>query len=151
MITYMYDELFYHFEEKEYDVLVHGCNCFCEMSSGFARHVRLLYPNICEIDANTPKGDIAKLGTISYGTTEHGVIVNMYTQFKGGENFDIDAFTKSMQLVSDNFTNKKIVMPKVGCGIGGGTWEEIEKVLNEKFNHLDITVHDFLPRNYSLY
>lgn len=151
MIKIIKSELFIHFEEKLYDVLLHGCNCMCDMDDGFARHVRLLYPNVYQADQDTPKADAMKLGRLSYAETEHGTIVNMYTQFHGGENFDIKAFEKCMERVEIMFKDKRICMPKIGCGIGGAVWEDIEKVLNEKFPNLDITVFDFLPRNNQLY
>lgn len=151
MLKYIKAELFMQFEECIYDVLLHGCNCFCDMDSGFARHVRLLYPNVYHADCETEKGNIDKLGTYSYANTEHGIIVNMYTQYHGGENFDINAFKNAMNIISKDYKNRKICMPKIGTGIGGGNWLDIEKILKDDFSYLDITVFDYTPRNNQLY
>lgn len=35
-----------------------------------------------------------------------------------------------------------IHMPRIGCGLAGGKWEEVEKVINEAMPDLEVTVYD---------
>lgn len=33
-------------------------------------------------------------------------------------------------------------MPRIGCGIGGGSWPEVEKIVAEELEGIDVTVYD---------
>lgn len=72
-------------EQGKFDVVVHGCNCFCTMGKGIAKEVKTRYPWVYEVDLKTHKGDSDKLGTFSEGgvisKTGEFVIINAYTQF----------------------------------------------------------------------
>lgn len=42
------------------------------------------------------------------------------------------------------FPNASIHMPRIGCGLAGGKWEEVEKIINETFDEqVIINVYDF--------
>lgn len=144
-------DLFLDFEQNKYDGLIHGCNCFTDMQNGFARHVRLLYPEAYQADKNTIKGDKSKLGDYSFYESENGFILNIYSQFHGGTNFDLDAYINALKKINEDFKNKHFCMPKIGCGIGGSEWYIVEKATNEILKDVNITVYDFTPSNNSLY
>lgn len=144
-------ELFQYFEQNHYNGLIHGCNCFCDMAAGFARHVRLLYPDAKAADDMTAVGDINKLGTYSFANTDNGIVINAYTQFEGGPNFDIDAYRKCLIEINKQYAGQSFCIPKIGCGIGGASWEDVERVTNEVTPDITITVFDFQPVNNSLY
>ncbi len=38
--------------------------------------------------------------------------------------------------------NASVHMPRIGCGLAGGTWEQVEPLINEKLAGLDVTVYD---------
>ncbi len=40
-------------QDKEFDVIIHGCNCQCEMSAGIARAIRNTFPEAYEADLKT--------------------------------------------------------------------------------------------------
>lgn len=92
--------------EGEFDVIVHGCNCFCTQKSGIAKQmVETFHTNddfLFEKENDYYKGDINKLGTIDYAIyslytnkmvsnrgyhelyskdSKHFHVVNAYTQF----------------------------------------------------------------------
>ena len=52
--------------DKRFDVIIHGCNCMCEMGAGIAKVIRSRFPEAYEADLKTEKGSRDKLGTISY-------------------------------------------------------------------------------------
>ena len=56
-------------------------------------------------------------------------VINAYTQYQGGANFYMAAFIKILKKLNVNMKGMVIGIPKVGCGIGGGNWEEVEEVL----------------------
>jgi len=71
--------------DKKFDVIIHGCNCFCTMGAGIARSIKTEFPEAYKADCLTTRGDHHKLGTISTITVirdEHEItIVNAYAQF----------------------------------------------------------------------
>ena len=42
-----------------------------------------------------------------------------------------------------NLLNASVHMPRMGCGLAGGKWEEIEKIINEELCGIQVTVYDF--------
>jgi O-acetyl-ADP-ribose deacetylase (regulator of RNase III) len=51
------------------------------------------------------------------------------------------------RLNSPAFKNKlvELHMPRIGCGLGGGTWDKIEAILNKAFAGTDIAVFVYDP------
>lgn len=43
-------------EQGEFDVVVHGCNCFCTMGKGIAKEVKTRYPWVYGADLKTHRG-----------------------------------------------------------------------------------------------
>jgi type IV secretory pathway TrbL component len=54
----------------EFDVIVHGCNCFCTMGAGIAKTIKQVFPAAYQADLATTAGDQAKLGTYSAAQVE---------------------------------------------------------------------------------
>ena len=42
--------------DDHFDVIIHGCNCFCTMGAGIAASIRLEFPEALSADADTKKG-----------------------------------------------------------------------------------------------
>ena len=73
--------------KKQFDVIVHGANCFNTMGAGIAGQIARKYPQAYKADADfeIPVGSINRLGTFSYTSIEKkGVIINAYTQYRTG-------------------------------------------------------------------
>ena len=97
--------------DARFDVIVHGCNCQCAMGKGIALSIKQQFPEAYDADLRTPKGDRAKLGTISTAEIERPpalfTVVNAYTQFHWrGEGVlaDYDAIRSAFRLVGQRFT-----------------------------------------------
>lgn len=139
---------------NKYQAFIHGANCQTTMNSGVAKVVKEKIPTLYDEDISYSRkvsSSSEKLGTISYiGLDSENVIVNnepdkiavnLYTQlFYGTEkrHFNYGAFTSSLGRAiniiqyngcSDNNDNVNIVMPMVGCGLGGGDWNIVEEIL----------------------
>ena len=69
----------------EFDVIVHGCNCFCTMGAGIALVIKSTFPDAYQADLKTSKGDRSKLGSYSTATVQNKgnqlTVVNAYTQY----------------------------------------------------------------------
>lgn len=136
-----------------------------KMNSGVAKAIREEFPyawqRYDEFMKNYNMKDIIKLGhVIIAGSFEIKLIGNLMTQeFYGrdGKRYaSLEAIEKSLDLFTDTAINKwelgfhedigdrAIAIPKIGCGLGGLTWEEVcpivEKI-SEKYS-IDFVVYD---------
>ncbi len=120
----------------EFDVIVHGCNCFCTMGAGIAKTIKQKFPAAYQADLATAKGKKSKLGQISYATVELAtnklIVVNGYTQYhwKGsGVKADYVAIRQVFKAIKDNFSGLRIGYPAIGAGLAGGDWSIIAKII----------------------
>ncbi|MEM6265061.1 MAG: macro domain-containing protein [Bacteroidota bacterium] len=129
-----------------FEVIVHGCNCFCTMGAGIAKTIKQAFPAAYQADLATVTGDQAKLGTISFAEAFIGdhkvIIVNGYTQyhFKGpGRKVDYDAVRGVFAVVKSQFSGLRIGYPAIGAGLGGGDWKIISRIIDAELAGEDHT------------
>ena len=135
MIKYVIGDLVR--DAENYDVIAHVCNCFCTMGAGIAPQIKAKFPEAYEADCKTAKGDINKLGTISYTENTKPIVVNLYGQYdytgrrSGKMDLDYDALRKSLVLMQEKYKGKMMAMPKIGAGLAGGDWKQIEGIIED--------------------
>ncbi len=124
--------------DGHFDVIVHGCNCFCTMGAGIAHQIKETFPSAFAADKETRRGDPNKLGSYSQAlvnTHAHPIIVvNGYTQFHyagSGVLADYDAISTLFTLLKKEFTGKRLGYPKIGAGLAGGNWETISQIIDQ--------------------
>lgn len=128
---------------NDFDVILHGCNCFSVMGAGFAKQIKLKFPIAYDVDKNSTLTPNSKLGKITHtGHLTTPTIVNLYTQFewKGKNNVDYDAIRSSLKIVKTTFKGKKIGMPMIGAGLAGGDWTLIKSIIEEELEDENVTV-----------
>ena len=137
-------------EDGVFDVIVHGCNCFCTMGAGIAAFIKERFPEAFEADLATENGSRKKLGTISNANIKRDglnlTVVNAYTQFRpsgGGVLADYDAIRSTFERIADGYADKRIGYPMIGAGLAGGDWTVIEKIIDEELEGLDHTLVRF--------
>lgn len=166
MIEYIDGDLIKLAKEGKFDVIVHGCNCFCTMSAGIA--VEMAREFSCDnhqfykLESPETKGDINKLGQIeSYWTYVYKddistpenesklIAVNAYTQYHYGKQFgipfDYDAFILCMKKLNHVFKYKIIGMPLIGAGLAGGDWNKIESLINKYITNCKVIIVKYKP------
>ena len=135
MVQYVSGDLIELAKGGEFDVILHGCNCHCTWGAGIAKYMRYAFPEAYRADANTRRGDENKLGKYSSHHYPNGLtVVNCYTQYGWNaikKSVDYTAVEKVFERVAINFKGKKIGLPKIGAGLGGGDWNIIEGLLNK--------------------
>jgi len=121
--------------EGKFDVIIHGCNCFCTMGAGIAKDIKSEFPEAYEADLKTEKGNKDKLGTYSNAIIERSaykiIIINAYTQYhhKGRRmKADYEAIRSVFKKIKSNYPGRKIGYPKIGAGLAGGDWNIISEV-----------------------
>ena len=124
----------------EFDVITHGCNCFCTMGAGIAPKMAKEFEcNNFEMELSG-KGDINKLGQIDFnkyykrpdgtlfidydnyvdlhdGEEPYLIVVNSYTQYKYGSNH-IDGVKKPIDYEALTLCMRKINHIFAGKHIG---------------------------------
>lgn len=141
------------FKEREFDMIVHGCNCFHTMGAGIAGKISEQFPYAYKVDKlNSAYSDRNKLGHYTVATIpDCGVIVNAYTQYHPGRENPI-SLAENIEKVFSSLAvaaqyvygpGAKVGIPKIGCGIAGGDWGVIEGIINDSSPGLSIVVVEY--------
>ncbi|MEM6771095.1 MAG: macro domain-containing protein [Bacteroidota bacterium] len=131
----------------EFDVIIHGCNCFCTMGAGIAKSIKAVFPEAYAADLTTVKGDEGKLGTYSSARinleNKSLIIINAYTQYHWRRrrtiNADYDAIRAIFRAIKQDFAGQRIGYPAIGAGLAGGDWAVISQIINEELAEEDHT------------
>lgn len=153
--------------EKKFDVISHGCNCFCKQKSGIAKDMVSTFQT-----DRFPKEDErflgikSKLGTIDsilfnidgdvpVGNFENEpdfigslYVVNSYTQYNYGKNHKdgekkpivYEAVRQCMKEINQKFKGEHVGLPLIGSGLAGGDWSLISKIIKEELIDCDVTI-----------
>lgn len=127
----------------EFDVIVHGCNCFNTMGKGLALTIKRHFPLAYQADQKTLKGDRKKLGTLTTAFEHNVHVVNAYTQYHygaGQRQADYEAIRACMADLKKRFTGKRIGLPLIGAGLAGGDWAMIQAIISEELDGEDVTI-----------
>lgn len=132
---------------NEFDLIIHGCNCFCTMGAGIAKAIKQEFPEAYKADLATVKGDKSKLGSISSADiTVNGKnlkVVNAYTQYDwrgSGVKADYEAIRSAFRTIREEFSGLSMAYPAIGAGLAGGNWEIISQIINEELAGEDHTL-----------
>jgi O-acetyl-ADP-ribose deacetylase (regulator of RNase III) len=155
-------------KEGKFDVISHGCNCFCVMGAGIAPQMAKAFGcDKYQYESTEFKGNIHKLGTINWGSSyvkpgeeivyytvnksnqlliddgfKRVQVVNSYTQYNytGSNNLDYEALALCMRKINHAFKGKHIGLPQIGAGLGGGDWNKIKEIIQRELKDCVITV-----------
>jgi len=130
-------------EKGEFDVIIHGCNCFGDMSRGINKLITDKFPEAKQADSKTAKGDVYKLGDYSYVKikSKNLTIVNMYTQYEVGETFEYTALGIGLRYLANMLGgDESIGMPLIGCGVNRGKAKEVEKIIARELDTFNVTI-----------
>lgn len=142
MITYIKGNLL----DSNVDYICHQVNCRGRMGSGIAKQIRERFPEVYRVyreryeDAlrvlDSPDRMLGSTDIVQIpGTKQH--VVNMYSQrsygYDGKCYTSYKAFKFILQELKDYIpTDCTIGFPKgIGCGLGGGNWSKISKMIEE--------------------
>ena len=146
--------------EGQFDVIAHGCNCFCTMGAGLAPQMAKAFN--CDkytLEDSKYRGDINKLGQIEYGYIPLRKFkidlyaVNCYTQYGFGSNHEegtvapvvYEAITLCMRKINHIFKGKRIGLPLLGCHLAGGDWNIVKQIFQDELKDCDVTVVHYKP------
>lgn len=138
-----------------FDVIAHGCNCFCRQKSGIAKQMaenfQTANSGIYSLESGFQFGEYNKLGLIEeakrYIDNPNFIgyieVVNMYTQYRYGtdkKHLDETALRLCLRKLNHMYKGKRVGLPQIGCGLAGGKWEEVEPIIKEELKDMDVTI-----------
>jgi O-acetyl-ADP-ribose deacetylase (regulator of RNase III) len=137
----------------QFDVIVHGVNCFNNQSAGLAKQMADAFStkdtDMFPLEHGFHHRDINKLGQINYYEfvprfkQEDLVVVNAYTMFSDDlstQPFDYEAFTLCMRKINHLFKGLHIGMPEIGTHLAGGDWHFIEPIIIKELKDCNVTI-----------
>ena len=148
MINYIEGDVLLALEKGELDVVLHGCNCQGGFGSGIAGQIARKWPHVRDAYLRLHRSGGTILGffqPVLIGNDQF--IVNAGTQDRymprGVVHADYDAINDVLESLKLYTTNKhqRIGIPKIGSGLAGGDWEEVERIALKHFSDRDITVY----------
>ncbi|GGB78083.1 Appr-1-p processing protein [Flavobacterium suaedae] len=136
-------------------IIVHICNDIGGWGKGFVMAIskRWEKPEV-EYREWYKSNDNFELGEVQFVKVEDDLWVgNMIAQHKihkskeGNPPIRYDAVKKALEHVCNFAVENKasVHMPRIGCGLAGGKWEEIESLIHTALseNDIQVTVYDF--------
>jgi O-acetyl-ADP-ribose deacetylase (regulator of RNase III) len=134
----------------QFNIIIHGCNCFHTMGAGIAKQIKSTFPEAYQADLGTVKGSRTKLGDFSYCLVRRGdillYVVNAYTQHRYGRDKQyveynaVASVFKSIAISFPPVENNRIAYPKIGASLGGGDWNIISKIIDDCLVNHDHTL-----------
>ena len=123
------------------DVIFHGCNCRKVMGAGIAAAIARKWPEVYQADVDSE----SLPGGLSYAFVHRPrvphtplMVFNLYTQVNPGPCFDLELLSQSLEKLVyevEHWTERQglalrgVGFPSIGCGIGGGNWDEVQAVI----------------------
>lgn len=136
-------------------IIVHVCNDVGAWGAGFVLAISRRWPEPERRYRDWSRGLEARafaLGEVQFVSVEPGLVVaNLVGQHglrrRGAERpVRIDAIARGLRTVAREAldTGSSVHMPRIGCGLAGGTWREIGPVVDREIasRAVDVTVYD---------
>lgn len=140
-LQYIHGDLF----NTKREIIAHGCNTKGGFGSGVAGQIARLYPLARTAYFEKFKKEGWSLGEIQVVPINGKIIVNLATQNKYGRSgiyVDYDAckqaFNNLFRYAEMHWLN--IAMPKIGSGLAGGEWCEVELQLLKALESHEVEV-----------
>ena len=133
------------------DIICHQVNCMGAMGSGIAKQIRNKYPEVYKkyssyCDKHEDSSQM--LGITQFIKCHDGkVIANMFGQLHYGthkQQTDYIALRKCFEYLWMRIeeTKESVAIPfNIGCGLAGGSWETVYKIIEEVFGNYDVTLY----------
>ena len=145
-----YEEVKGDLFESGADIIAHGCNTKGVMGAGVAAIVRQKWPHVNQIYQEYCNQGSFRGGECLIISTKPGInasevpaVANLATQIQPGADARIGLIAESLirlreQMIALNL--KTLAMPRIGCGIGGLVWLDVEPFVRGIFINTDIRV-----------
>ena len=160
-IIYKKGDVLKALKNGEVDIVAHGVNCSGGFGSGIAGQIAKQFHEVKKeyIHKYQTEGwGLGQTQTVNYYTEGKGyrhkcITVNCATQKYYGSNprsqpngmyCDYEAIKECMIELHNSCKVLGLILGinRIGCGLGGGDWNEVEKIINDIFSDITIVVYD---------
>jgi O-acetyl-ADP-ribose deacetylase (regulator of RNase III) len=129
--------------ECDVSVIAHQVNCKGAFGAGLAGQIAERWPACKRSYENHVRahnsGEL--LGTVLVWEGQEKTVVNLFGQDEPGPNTDDLVLYTAVQSLKDYMISdgiEVVALPwKIGCGIGGGDWDEIKHMIESLFSDVD--------------
>jgi O-acetyl-ADP-ribose deacetylase (regulator of RNase III) len=133
--------------------IAHGVNCRNKMGSGVAKvllgkwsQVKSEYHSLVkDLLPTLINGQEDLLGIIQPVDCGEKYIINMFTQenfgYDGKQYLDYDAIRSCFNALKQ-LDVEELAIPKIGCGLAGGDWEIVSKIIDEETDGINVYVYE---------
>ena len=140
------------FDSDAYAIL-HQVNCMGVMGSGVAKQIRDKYPKVylkyrdrCTMFKDDPSCLLGQIQSVKIDKNKY--IVNVFGQLNYGrvkkKYTEYWALRRAFKHVNLAFSGKSIAIPYLmGCGLGGGDWNIVSRIIEEELTDCDVTIWKF--------
>jgi len=131
-------------------IIVHICNNIGKWGKGFVLAISDRWKEP-EQEYRKWYQEGFKLGEVQFVQVDKWIwVANMIGQSgiktgSSGPPIRYEAVEKCLNKVAEKAMeiNASVHMPRIGCGLSGGTWNKIQPIVEESLKGLDVTVYDF--------
>lgn len=129
--------------ESDETIILHGCNCQGIMGAGIALQIKSNFPNVYQEYKKEYDKNGLMLGSVQYVSCNEKLFINAMTQknIGRGRQVSYDAIEQCLITVNEDLKGNTISMPKIGCGLGGGNWNIIEKIIEETLPDMKVKIY----------
>lgn len=143
-------DIFTMAKEGVFDIIAHGCNCFCTMGSGIAVPMKDEFGvDTYPMEGDEHKGNYNKLGQIEarLDSRLQMYVVNCYTQYDYNRkadpeavHLDYEALAMCLKKLNHYYKGLHIGLPLIGCGRAGGNWSRVKSLFQNYLTDMNVTV-----------
>ena len=139
----------------DYDIIIVGTGIHNALGNGFQYDIKINFPKVEEEVKKTPYADPRKLGTVTVVNDKPIFCIGFI--HKGGYRKDLspdylnyESLREVLSLIDENFENKKIACPLLGCSKydGNGDKDKVLELFNGLSNRNEYFIYDYEQRDY---
>lgn len=147
-LKYVFGDILSDNGTDDFVLICHQVNCMGKMGAGLALQVRNKYPEVyskytAHCGVVEQRSDL--LGEVLFvDVGEKTAVANIFGQYgygKGEQHTDYDALREALRTIVMAYPRAKIRIPyKMGCGLGGGDWNKVTKIICEEMLFSDVEI-----------
>lgn len=139
--------------DTKFCIIIHGVNdTGYAFGSGVAGAITRKWPSARQDYLNIGKGETLELGCLFFSKVEENIYICHLVSQNGLISNDnpkpaktkaiLDGL-KNLMAMNLPFHKITIVSPKIGCGLGGLSWEEVEPIYESVFKDHTVYIYEF--------
>lgn len=132
------------FAQEDLKALAHGCNCAGAMGKGIAVGFKERYPQMYKLYQSFCKAGAVPGEVFPYYDWDTDVVIyNLMTQRHWTTPATIEAIEQSVRTMMEMLQDiqiKTVGIPKIGCGLGGLDWKDVQPLLEKISEEYKVTI-----------